>query len=206
VRIAERGPNSAPDVGLRPDDLEAARRRDPQAVARMYRIYAPGLYRFMLANLGDRHTAEDLVAGVFADAIESLPCFRGPVEALGGWLFRIARHDLADHRRSLARRPVDRLDDRLEEAARAEGAPDPQDVAVARLDGGRVYAALEQLSADQREVLLLRMGAGLSTMEVATAVGKTVGAVKALQHRGLASLARVLERGASDTGLGEETG
>ena len=55
-----------------------------------------------------------------------------------------------------------------------------------------VMAALRQLSEDQREVLLLRMAAGLTAPEVAAIVGKTTGAVKALQHRGLASLARVL--------------
>jgi RNA polymerase sigma-70 factor (ECF subfamily) len=53
-------------------------------------------------------------------------------------------------------------------------------------------AALEQLSMDQREVLLLRLAAGLTAPEVAATLGKTTGAVKALQHRGLASLARVL--------------
>jgi DNA-directed RNA polymerase specialized sigma24 family protein len=53
-------------------------------------------------------------------------------------------------------------------------------------------AALQQLSPDQREVLLLRMAAGLTAPEVAAALHKTTGAVKALQHRGLASLARVL--------------
>jgi DNA-directed RNA polymerase specialized sigma24 family protein len=55
-----------------------------------------------------------------------------------------------------------------------------------------VLAAVRQLSPDQREVLLLRMAAGLTTPEVAAIVGKTTGAVKALQRRGLASLARVL--------------
>ena len=53
-------------------------------------------------------------------------------------------------------------------------------------------AALRELSPDQREVLLLRMAGGLTAPEVATILGKTTGAVKALQHRGLASLARVL--------------
>jgi DNA-directed RNA polymerase specialized sigma24 family protein len=55
-----------------------------------------------------------------------------------------------------------------------------------------VLAALQQLAPDQREVLLLRTVSGLTAPEVAAAVGKTTGAVKALQHRGLASLARVL--------------
>jgi RNA polymerase sigma-70 factor (ECF subfamily) len=202
VRIAEPGPDPAPDLGLTSADLDAARRRDPQAVARVYHAHAPGLYRFLLANTGNRHTAEDLVATVFAAAIESLPGFRGTVESLGGWLFRIARHDLADHRRNLARHPTEPLDDRLEEVAWAEGATDPQDLAVARLEGSRMLAAMEALSPDQREVLLLRLAAGLSTAEVATAIGKTVGAVKALQHRGLATLARLLRH----DGLGEETG
>ena len=55
-----------------------------------------------------------------------------------------------------------------------------------------MVAALRQLPPDQREVLLLRMAAGLTAPEVAAALHKTTGAVKALQHRGLASLARVL--------------
>jgi DNA-directed RNA polymerase specialized sigma24 family protein len=53
-------------------------------------------------------------------------------------------------------------------------------------------AALQQLSPEQREVLMLHMVAGLTVAQVATALGKTVGAVEALRHRGLASLARVL--------------
>jgi RNA polymerase sigma-70 factor (ECF subfamily) len=173
-------------------DLDAARRREPEAVARVYKAYATPLFRFFMAGIGDRQTAEDLTGTVFADAIEALPRFRGPVEALGGWLFRIARHDLLDYRRSQARHRTDRLDDRLEEVAEAELAVDPQEEAVNRLESGRVVNALQRLSTDQREVLLLRMVSGLSTGEVAAAVGKTVGAVKALQHRGLASLARLL--------------
>ncbi len=136
--------------------------------------------------------AEDLTGSVFTAAIEALPRFRGPVEALGGWLFRIARHDLYDYRRQAARARLDRLDDVLDEAAAAAGAADPEELALDRLEGSRVMAALESLSPDQREVLLLRMAAGLTAPEVAAAVGKTTGAVKALQHRGLASLARVL--------------
>jgi RNA polymerase sigma-70 factor (ECF subfamily) len=173
-------------------DLDAARQREPEAVARVYKAYSTPLFRFFMAGIGDRQTAEDLTGTVFADAIEALPKFRGPVEALGGWLFRIARHDLLDYRRSQARHRTDRLDDRLEEVAEAELAVDPQEEAVNRLESGRVVNALQRLSVDQREVLLLRMVSGLSTGEVAVAVGKTVGAVKALQHRGLASLARLL--------------
>lgn len=170
----------------------AARRREPAAIGRIYAAYAPALFRFFAAELGDRHLAEDLTGAVFIAAIEALPRFRGPLEALGGWLFRIARHDLYDHRRKAARARLDRLDDVLDEAATAAGAADPEELAIDRLEGGRVLAALRSLSPDQREVLLLRLAAGLTAPEVAAATHRTTGAVKALQHRGLASLARAL--------------
>jgi len=178
--------------GLTATDLAAARRREPGAVARMYAAYAPALFRYFMAEVGNRQDAQALVGFVFLSAIESLPKFRGQVEALGGWLFKIARHDLIDFRRKQARYRVEPLDDNLDEAAARTASDDPQDVAIDRLEGSRVMAALRQLSPDQREVLVLRMASGLTAPEVATALNKTTGAVKALQHRGLASLARVL--------------
>jgi RNA polymerase sigma-70 factor (ECF subfamily) len=179
-------------VGLTAADLVAARLREPAAVTRIYTAYAPALYRFFMASVGDRHLAEDLTGNTFVSAIEDLPKFRGPIEALGGWLFQIARHDLYDHRRKQQRSRMEPLDENLNEAALADGAVDPEEMAIDRLEGSRVMAALRELSPDQREVLLLRMAGGLTAPEVAAIVGKTTGAVKALQHRGLASLARVL--------------
>jgi RNA polymerase sigma-70 factor, ECF subfamily len=173
-------------------DLVGARRREPAAVTRVYTAYAPALFRFFFAAVGDRPTAEDLTSDVFKSAIEDLPRFRGPVEALGGWLFRIAHHDLSDYRRRQARNPVQPLDDRLEEAALASGVMDPEELALDRVEGDRVLAALRQLTSDQREVLLLRMAANLTAPEVAGILNKSTDAVKALQHRGLASLARLL--------------
>jgi RNA polymerase sigma-70 factor, ECF subfamily len=180
-------------VGLTAADLVGARRREPAAVTRLYTAYAPALFRFFLAAVGDRPTAEDLTGDVFESAIEGLPRFRGPVEALGGWLFGIARHDLSDYRRRQARRLVQPLDDLLEEAAAAGGAMDPEELALERVEGDRVLAALRQLTGDQREVLLLRLVADLTGPEVAGILHTSTEAIKALQHRGLASLARLLE-------------
>jgi RNA polymerase sigma-70 factor (ECF subfamily) len=179
-------------VGLTATDLADARRREPAAVTRIYTAYAPALYRFFMAAVSDRHLAEDLTGTAFVSAIEALPRFRGPIEALGGWLFQIARHDLYDYRRRQARSRIEPLEDNLNEAALADGGVDPEELAMERLEGTRVLAALRELSHDQREVLLLRMAGGLTAPEVADILGKSTGAVKALQHRGLASLARVL--------------
>jgi RNA polymerase sigma-70 factor (ECF subfamily) len=183
-RVSRVGPTAA--------DLVGARRREPAAVTRVYSAYAPALFRFFLVAVGDRPTAEDLTGDVFRSAIEDLPRFRGPVEALGGWLFGIAHHDLSDYRRRQARNRVQPLDELLEEAAAAGGAVDPEEVALDRVEGDRVLAALRQLTPDQREVLLLRLVADLPAPEVAGILNKSTEAVRALQHRGLASLARVL--------------
>ena len=179
-------------VGLTATDLADARRREPAAVTRIYTAYAPALYRFFMAAVSDRHLAEDLTGTAFVSAIEGLPRFYGPIEALGGWLFQIARHDLYDFRRRQARSRIEPQEDHLPEAVAAAGADDPEELAIERLEGTRVLAALRELSSDQREVLLLRMAGELTAPEVADILGKTTGAVKALQHRGLASLARVL--------------
>jgi RNA polymerase sigma-70 factor, ECF subfamily len=179
-------------VGLTAADVVGARRREPAAVARVYSAYAPALFRFFLSAVGDRPTAEDLTGEVFRSAIEGLPGFCGPVQALGGWLFGIARHDLSDHRRRQARHLVQPLEDLLEEAAAAGGVLDPEELALERVEGDRVLAALGQLTCDQREVLVLRLVADLPGPEVARILNKSTEAVKALQHRGLVSLARLL--------------
>jgi RNA polymerase sigma factor (sigma-70 family) len=182
----------APGHDLTAADLIAARRREPAAVTRIYAAYAPALFRFFMAAVGDRHQAEDLTGTTFVSAIEGLPRFYGPVEALGGWLFRIARHDLYDHRRRQARSRLEPLEDHLPEAAAAAGSAGLEELAIEHPEGSRVMAALRQLSPDQQEVLLLHMAAGLTAPEVAAVMGKTTEAVKSLQRRGLASLARVL--------------
>ena len=180
-------------VVLTAADLVGARRREPGAVTVIYAAYAPALFGFFMAAVGDRYQAEDLTGEVFKSAIEGLPRFRGPVQALGGWLFGIARHDLSDYRRRQARNRIQPLDDLLEEVAVAGGSVDPEELALGRVEGDRVLAALRQLTSDQREVLLLRLVADLTAPQVAGILNKSTEAVKALQHRGLASLARLLE-------------
>ena len=125
-------------VGLTAADLVAARLREPAAVTRIYTAYAPALFRFFMASVGDRHLAEDLTGNTFVSAIEDLPKFRGPVEALGGWLFQIARHDLYDHRRKQSRSRTEPLEENLAEAAASDAAVDPEDLAIARLEGGQL--------------------------------------------------------------------
>jgi RNA polymerase sigma-70 factor (ECF subfamily) len=180
-------------VGLTAADLVGARCRESAAVTRIYTAYAPFVFRYFLAAVGDRPTAEDLTGEVFKRAVDGLPGFGGPVEALGGWLFCFARQSLSDFRRGQARSPdAASLGDAPDRAVPAAGVEDPEPVAVGRVEGDRMLAALRRLSAEQQEVLLLYMAAGLTVPEVAAVVGRTSGEVSSLRYRGLASLAGVL--------------
>lgn len=142
------------------------------------------------SRVGDGHLAEDLTGDAFVAVIAALPRYEGGPEAFAGWLFTLVRRDFVDHLRRRERRPETPHESPGE--LLNETAPDAAEEVLARADADRVRAALAQLSPDQQEVLALRVVAGLTAPEVAAMTGRTVGAVKALQHRGLDSLGRLL--------------
>jgi RNA polymerase sigma-70 factor (ECF subfamily) len=182
-------------VAIRDDDLPgdvvaAARQGDPDAIEAVYRRYAPAVHAYFRTRVADPHLAEDLTGDAFVAVLRALPSYQGGPEAFAGWLFTLVRRDFVDHLRRSARRPespAETYDER-------EPVPDTADEVLARAEHEGVRAALAQLSPDQQEVLVLRVVAGLTAPEIAAATGRTVGAVKALQHRGLDSLGRLLGR------------
>lgn len=170
--------------------VERARRGDAKAFGELYDRFHGRLFRYFLAQVGDPVEAEDMAAEVFVQAAEGIRRFRGTGDGFVGWLFSTARNDLFDRWRSERRRVVEPVED----VPLTETAPDPAEGVADRLDSRRVRLALERLTVDQRNVLVLKFAAGLTNEEVAAAVGKPVSAVKSLQHRGLAALRRALER------------
>lgn len=178
---------------MRADDLsaemlDAARRGEPAGIEAVYRRYAPAVLGWFRARVGDSHLAEDLTGDAFVAVIGALPRYVGGPEAFAGWLFTLVRRDFVDHLRRAGRRP----EVPTAEPVHPEHVPDTADEVVLRSESERVRTALAQLSPDQQEVLVLRVVAGLTAQEVAEATGRTVGAVKALQHRGLDSLGRLM--------------
>jgi RNA polymerase sigma-70 factor (ECF subfamily) len=97
-----------------------------------------------------------------------------------------------DWGRSRARRPTVPIDDT--ELAQRFTAADAADVALERISTHSVVALLSALPADQAEIILLRVVAGLSARDVARIVGKTPGAVRVAAHRGLRRLAAMVDR------------
>jgi RNA polymerase sigma-70 factor (ECF subfamily) len=167
--------------------LARARAGDAAAFGQLYDAYAVRIYRFMLAQVQEPADAEDLTHQVFLKVIVSLGLYEDRGLPFGAWLFRVARNTLVDFGRR--RRSSVTIDDTARNAHEDVVYGAPEGRAADRAD---VKAALAQLTPDQREVILLRFFAGLSSREISVLMGKREGSVRALQFRALATLRRHL--------------
>ena len=148
--------------------------RDAGAV---YRELAPAVLGYLRAQ--GVPEPEDMLGEVFVQVARDLHRVKGDAGAVRRWVFTVARHRVIDEARRRGRRP---------RTARAD-VPDLAAGPVEEPFDAVLMAALGELSPDQREVLVLRFVADLSLEAVARVTHRRVGAVKALQHRGLARLA-----------------
>lgn len=177
------------------DDEVAAgvRRGDPDALSEVYRVLSGPLTAYLRSQVRDAQLAEDLATETFLKLVRGCRRLEGGPFQIRSWLYRVAQRNVIDHLRARSRRPDEELTDLPPEELTAEGDPAGTVEGWDTLD--RIRQALQQLSPDQAEVLRLRLIAGLSAPEAAIVIGKTEGAVRALQHRGVATLARHIRRG-----------
>jgi RNA polymerase sigma-70 factor (ECF subfamily) len=174
--------------------LTAAQCGAPWAQERMFTALAPVVTGYL--RVQGSSEPEDLTSDVFVAVLRNLGSFDGDERGFRSWVFTIAHRRLLDERRRARRRPppgpsVDAPDAPLPEMA----APDDVEGAVERALGvEQVRALCERLVPGQRDVLLLRLLSELSIDEIAGALDKSPGAVKALQRRGLMAIGRLLER------------
>jgi RNA polymerase sigma-70 factor (ECF subfamily) len=171
------------------DVVVRAQAGDRQAVGELYRALSGPLLSYLMSQVRRSEDAEDLLGQVFLDAIRDIGRFQGDASGFRAWLFRIAHNRAIDLARRLSRRAEVPLAD-------AEAVPEESDAEEQALEGAerdRLWRAVRRLPPAQREVIALRLAAGLSSPEIASALSKRVGAVKALQHRALENLAKALQ-------------
>lgn len=171
------------------DVLTAARRGDDDAWARLYDDLAPVLLGYLRGR--GATDAEDLMAEVWIQVVRHIDDFEGDEHGFRSWVFTIAHRRLIDLRRASRRRPED-----LSPAEDIEPVMQPSEAepeALTTLGTEEVLRLLDHLTDDQREVLLLRLVAGLRLAEVAEVTGRPRQAVKSLQTRGIEHLRRLVQ-------------
>lgn len=168
--------------------LAAAQAGAGWAFTRLYESLAPTVVGYLRAR--GVSEPEDVASEVFIGVFTSLATFAGNEQQWRSWVFTIAYRRMADHRRGESRRGRHQAVHELDGHYVAPISPAAEGEALARLGTERVQRILAELAPDQADVLALRVIADLSVDQVAAALDKSPGAVKALQRRALASLRR----------------
>ena len=166
--------------------VRRAQQHDHEAFAQLYEEHFDKIYRYVTLKIGNETEAEDVTQQVFLNALQSIPSFKWKGIPFSAWLFRIAHNQVVDYLRKKKRIAVP-LDESL-----ASNDNNPQSVAEHKLDIEQLLLATRQLTEAQREVISLRFTSELSIAQVAKVMGKSQGAVKALQHSAIVALRKAL--------------
>ena len=167
--------------------VRRAQQQDQEAFSRLYEEYFDKIYRYVVLRIGNKTEAEDVTQQVFVNSLKSISTFKWKGTPFSAWLFRIAHNQVIDHVRKGKRQAAVPL----EESVMA-GNADPQQITERKLDIERLLSAAERLTEAQRQVISLRFASELSVAQVAKVMGKSEGAVKALQHSAIVALRRTL--------------
>ena len=165
-------------------EVRRAARGDKDAARLLFDNYYPRVYRYAKSRVGSAEDAEDIAAETFASVVRGLPSFKWKGGGFEAWLFRIAYNLIIDHYRTWEREQTaeysfDEEDGRSPEVAFFEGE-------LAKV----LNEMLGSLSPDQRDVLLLRFAAELTTEEIAHVMHRKKNAIRQLQFRALETLRR----------------
>jgi len=162
---------------------------DSAAFADLYRLYSPQVLRYVQSRIAARHDAEDLTHTIFEKALGAMGRYQLSPAQFSAWLFTIARNLVIDYYRK-PKLPVQEMTGAdIRTVDQADG---PEARMIADERRRRLHRAVLGLTAEQRQVIGCRFFFALSVAEVAQMMGKTEGAIKALQFRGLSRLQREL--------------
>jgi len=173
-------------VQVHQDEIEIIQRAkayDPDALSTLYERYYQGIYRYVYYRVGSSALAEDLTADVFVKMLHGIQSYSVQGVPFSAWLYRIARNRVIDH----MRRQPEKADLSLEEA-RVETIASGETTLEQALQRDELLKAVQVLTDDQRQVIILKFIEDMDNATIAAVMGKTEGAVKSLQHRALDTL------------------
>jgi RNA polymerase sigma-70 factor (ECF subfamily) len=170
---------SPPKISEAQNEQEAAIMRaaqaDLQRFAPLYERYCVRIYAYCLRRVGDEREAEDLTSSIFTRALQGIDSYHGGM--VSAWLFRIAHNAVANHHRARTRELP------LEDADALSGDGEPAERMTQAEESAAVSRLVDDLSEAQRDLLALRLNAGLTSDQIGALLGKSAGAVRVELHR-----------------------
>lgn len=170
--------------------VQRAQNGDSDAFGQIYDRYVDAVYRYVYYRIGDRTQAEDFTSETFVRALRRLDSFTYRGRDLGAWLITIARHIVFDHVKS-SRYRLEVITGEVDDNAQVQAGP--EHAVLERLDSLHLLRCVKRLGSEQQECIVLRFFQDLSVAETAQIMGKSDGAIKALQHRAVRRLAALLK-------------
>ncbi len=162
---------------------------DAEAFGHLYETYLDRIYRYIYFRVTDEQTAEDLISQVFTKAWENLDRYQPSGRPFIAWLYTIAHNTVIDHYRT--RKETVAIENTI---SLASDAPSPHEQVELHFEADNLRAALQTLTPEQQQVVVLKFIAGMTTDEIAAQLRKSPGAIRALQMRALQALAKQMER------------
>ena len=170
--------------------VRRAKQHDQMALTQLYEENFDRIYRYIVLKIGEKTEAEDMTQQVFLNAFKSISSYKCRGTPFSSWLFRIAHNQIVDYLRKKSKRTTVPLDESL-----ISGNSDPRLEVERNLDIGNLVLATKWLTKAQQEVISLRFAGELSIAQAAKIMGKSEGAIKALQHSAIVSLRKALAAG-----------
>ena len=164
------------------DAVARAKEGDNDAIRYLYVRFAANVYGYARSIIRDDYEAEDVTQQVFAKLMTSIHKYERREVPFSAWILRLTHNLAIDHLRRLRMVPCEDV----------HAADDADDGELNRLRSESLRDALEQLPAEQRQVVMMRHVVGMSPGEIAARLGKSEGSVHGLHHRGRAALKAAL--------------
>ncbi len=175
-----------------PSLIRRAQQADQEALTQIYEENFDRIYRYVVLKIGDRTEAEDITQQVFLNCVKSIRAYKCGGTPFSAWLYRIAHNQIVDYLRRKSKHATTQLSESLVDCARES---DPRAVAELNVQIDCVIEAAKRLTKAQQEVISLRFASDLSVAEAAKIMGRSEGAIKALQHSAIAALRKELSAG-----------
>jgi len=167
--------------------VRRAKQHDQEALTQLYEENFDRIYRYVAIKIGDRTEAEDIAQQVFLNALQSISTFKWKGVPFSAWLFRIAHNQIVDHLRRKSKRATVPLGESVR-----SNEDDPSLTAERNISIEFLNSKIKLLTKAQQEVISLRFAGEQSIAGVARTMGKSEGAIKALQHSAILSLRKAM--------------